>query len=241
MLDKAATRDRVGGATVPPFMVMDVMAAAAAIEARGGRVVHMEVGSGCAAPRQRDWPRKGGARYRDIGYHGKRRIPALAALARHYVESQCVTVARRHCSRMDLRVHRDPCSERGDRIAVACPGLSAVSAPITRSLRAGDDRDFGGGRAGHHGRRAARTHRRTRSKGVLVANRPIRRHHVADDLAVVVAAKGRASLSILRTRSIKGSYGSAETAAKSATMPIITRSPNIFLHDGWRVADGGAG
>src|SRR5260221_7511594 len=29
---------------VPPFMVMDVMAAAARIEAAGGQVIHMEVG-----------------------------------------------------------------------------------------------------------------------------------------------------------------------------------------------------
>ena len=29
---------------VPPFMVMDVMAAAARIEAQGGRVVHMDSG-----------------------------------------------------------------------------------------------------------------------------------------------------------------------------------------------------
>ncbi len=29
---------------VPPFMVMDVMAAAARIEAAGGKVIHMEVG-----------------------------------------------------------------------------------------------------------------------------------------------------------------------------------------------------
>jgi aspartate/methionine/tyrosine aminotransferase len=33
---------------VPPFMVMDVMAAAARIEAQGGRVVHMEVGQPAA-------------------------------------------------------------------------------------------------------------------------------------------------------------------------------------------------
>lgn len=35
---------------VPPFMVMDVMAAAAKIEAEGGRVVHMEVGQPAASP-----------------------------------------------------------------------------------------------------------------------------------------------------------------------------------------------
>ena len=38
---------------VPPFMVMDVMAAAARIEAAGGRVIHMEVGQP-AAPRAAD-------------------------------------------------------------------------------------------------------------------------------------------------------------------------------------------
>src|SRR5258708_35995036 len=33
---------------VPPFMVMDVMAAAARIEAAGGQVIHMEVGQPAA-------------------------------------------------------------------------------------------------------------------------------------------------------------------------------------------------
>ena len=33
---------------VPPFMVMDVMAAAARIEAAGGHVIHMEVGQPAA-------------------------------------------------------------------------------------------------------------------------------------------------------------------------------------------------
>src|SRR5262249_51195980 len=34
---------------IPPFMVMDVMAAAARIEAAGGRVIHLEVGQPAAA------------------------------------------------------------------------------------------------------------------------------------------------------------------------------------------------
>ena len=34
---------------VPPFMVMDVMAAAAMLEAKGAHVVHMEVGQPAAA------------------------------------------------------------------------------------------------------------------------------------------------------------------------------------------------
>src|SRR5450631_1637079 len=55
MLD-ATLRERAGGlltasgrSNVPPFMVMDVMAAAARIEAAGGHVVHMEVGQPAAS------------------------------------------------------------------------------------------------------------------------------------------------------------------------------------------------
>src|SRR5258705_6091870 len=54
MLD-ATLRDRArhlltasGRSNVPPFMVMDVMAAAARIEAAGGHVIHMEVGQPAA-------------------------------------------------------------------------------------------------------------------------------------------------------------------------------------------------
>src|ERR1019366_6690692 len=58
MLD-ATLKDRARGlltasrrSDVPPFMVMDVMAAAERIEAAGGHVIHMEVGQpAAAAPR----------------------------------------------------------------------------------------------------------------------------------------------------------------------------------------------
>src|ERR1700745_3854543 len=41
-----------GRSDVPPFMVMDVMAAAARIEAAGGPVIHMEVGQAAASAAQ---------------------------------------------------------------------------------------------------------------------------------------------------------------------------------------------
>ena len=45
MLDSARTTVTPSTRSdVPPFMVMDVMAAAARIEAAGGKVIHMEVG-----------------------------------------------------------------------------------------------------------------------------------------------------------------------------------------------------
>src|SRR5258707_12956405 len=53
---EATLRDRArqlltasGRSGVPPFMVMDVMAAAARIEADGGHVIHMEVGQPAAS------------------------------------------------------------------------------------------------------------------------------------------------------------------------------------------------
>src|SRR6476659_1360701 len=53
---EATLRDRAnhllvasGRSDVPPFMVMDVMAAAARIEAAGGHVIHMEVGQPSAS------------------------------------------------------------------------------------------------------------------------------------------------------------------------------------------------
>ena len=56
---EATLRDRAKGlltasgrSDVPPFMVMDVMAAAARIEAAGGHVIHMEVGQPAASAPQ---------------------------------------------------------------------------------------------------------------------------------------------------------------------------------------------
>src|SRR3978361_228540 len=58
-MHEAKRRDRVktlltpsGRSDVPPFMVMDVMAAAARIEAAGGHVIHMEVGQPAASAPQ---------------------------------------------------------------------------------------------------------------------------------------------------------------------------------------------
>src|SRR6202048_1994830 len=79
---------------VPPFMVMDVMAAAARIEAAGGHVVHMEVGQPAAsAPASAIAAARaalGGGR---LGYTEALGIPSLRArIARHYAEHYAVEV-----------------------------------------------------------------------------------------------------------------------------------------------------
>jgi aspartate/methionine/tyrosine aminotransferase len=48
MLESANSVQPSARSGVPPFMVMDVMAAAARLEAQGRRIVHMEVGQPAA-------------------------------------------------------------------------------------------------------------------------------------------------------------------------------------------------
>ncbi len=75
---------------VPPFMVMDVMAAAARLEAAGGRVIHMEIGQPAAAAPSTAiaaaQPRSNAGAHR---LHAALGIPlaARARIARHYREA----------------------------------------------------------------------------------------------------------------------------------------------------------
>src|SRR5258708_19939112 len=92
MLD-ATLRDRArnlltasGRSDGPPFMVMDVMGAAARIEAAGGHVIHMEVGQP-AAPAPKAAISAAHAALDDgrIDYTSALGIPSLRArIARHY-------------------------------------------------------------------------------------------------------------------------------------------------------------
>src|SRR5712671_637113 len=73
---------------VPAFMVMDVMAAAARIEAAGGRVIHMEVGQPAAAAPATAIAAARAALGGALRYTETLGIPSLRArIARHYRES----------------------------------------------------------------------------------------------------------------------------------------------------------
>src|SRR6202789_2173550 len=95
MLD-ATLRDRARGlltasqrSDVPPFMVMDVMAAAARIEAAGGHVIHMEVGQpAAAAPKTAIAAAHAALDGGRIDYTSALGIPSLRArISRHYRET----------------------------------------------------------------------------------------------------------------------------------------------------------
>src|SRR6201747_305321 len=90
---EATLRDRVTGlltasgrSDVPPFMVMDVMAAAARIEAAGGHVIHMEVGQPAApAPQVAVAAAQAALATGRIEYTAALGTPSLRArIARHY-------------------------------------------------------------------------------------------------------------------------------------------------------------
>lgn len=114
---------------VPPFIVMDVMAAAARIEAAGGRVIHMEVGQPAApAPATAIAAARAALDAGDIGYTEALGIPALRRrIARHYQDRHglaldpgrvVVTTGSSGAFILAFLAMFEP----GDRVAVACPG-----------------------------------------------------------------------------------------------------------------------
>src|SRR5438445_7757757 len=82
-----------GRSDVPPFMVMDVMAAAARIEAAGGHVIHMEVGQPAAPAPACAIAAARAALAGPLRYTESLGIPSLRArIARHYHERYNVAV-----------------------------------------------------------------------------------------------------------------------------------------------------
>src|SRR5271163_3214278 len=78
-----------GRSDVPPFMVMDVMAAAARIEAAGGHVIHMEVGQPAAtAPKAAISAARAALEQGRIEYTSALGVASLRQrIARHYRET----------------------------------------------------------------------------------------------------------------------------------------------------------
>src|SRR5882724_7966811 len=82
-----------GRSDVPPFMVVDVMAAAARIEAAGGRVIHMEVGQPAAPAPSTALAAARAALSGPLRYTEALGIRSLRArIARHYADTYGVAV-----------------------------------------------------------------------------------------------------------------------------------------------------
>ncbi|MGH6770354.1 MAG: pyridoxal phosphate-dependent aminotransferase [Xanthobacteraceae bacterium] len=113
---------------VPPFMVMDVIAAAARLEATGARVIHLEVGQPAAPAPQCALAAARAALGGRLGYTETLGIPSLRArIARHYSERFGVDIDRGRIvvttgSSAGFILAFLALFEAGDRIAVATPG-----------------------------------------------------------------------------------------------------------------------
>ena len=114
---------------VPPFMVMDVMAAAARIEDAGGRVIHMEVGQPAApAPATAIAAAHTALAAGRIGYTETLGISSLRArIARHYADAYGVAVDPNRVivttgSSGGFILAFLALFEPGDRVAIAMPG-----------------------------------------------------------------------------------------------------------------------
>ncbi|MEX0842132.1 MAG: aminotransferase class I/II-fold pyridoxal phosphate-dependent enzyme [Xanthobacteraceae bacterium] len=233
---------------VPPFMVMDVMAAAARIEAAGGHVIHMEVGQPAApAPSTAVAAARGALTGTYLGYTEALGIPSLRRrIARHYQEQYKLAVDPGRIvvttgSSGGFVLAFLALFESGDRVALANPGyppyrhiLSALGcepAPIETSAET----------------RWAMTpavliaeHRRRPLKGVVIASpaNPTGTMMDAAALAQLIEAAEGEGIRVISDEIYHGlDYAfPAETAARLSSNTLVINSfSKYFCMTGWRV------
>jgi aspartate/methionine/tyrosine aminotransferase len=233
---------------VPPFMVMDVMAAAARIEAAGGRVVHMEVGQPAAsAPQTAIAAARAALGTGPLGYTEALGIPSLRArIARHYAESHGVTVAAERVvvttgSSAGFILAFLAMFEPGERVAIASPGYP----PYRHILRAlgcepvlietGADT-----RWAITGDMLKAEHARSPLAGVLVASpaNPTGTMMTPQALAELIRVAEGEGIRVISDEIYHGlDYAvAAETAARLSVRAVVINSfSKYFCMTGWRV------
>ncbi|KJC35421.1 1-aminocyclopropane-1-carboxylate deaminase [Bradyrhizobium sp. LTSP885] len=254
MLD-ATVRDRVASlltastrSNVPPFMVMDVMAAAARIEATGGRVIHMEVGQPAAsAPKPAIAAAQAALQDGRIDYTSALGIPTLRArIARHYrdtygcaVEPDRIIVTTGSSGGFILAFLA--MFEPGDRVAVTVPGyppyrhiLTALGCEPVLIETSHETRHALTGEA------LLAAHRKAPLKGVLVGSpaNPTGTMMSREALSSLMAAADGAGIRFISDEIYHGlDYAfPAVTAAELSPQALVINSfSKYFCMTGWRV------
>ena len=233
---------------VPAFMVMDVMAAAARIEAAGGRVIHMEVGQPAApAPATAIAAARVALVSGRVGYTETLGIPTLRArIARHYQEAYGIAIDPARIivttgSSAGFILAFLALFEPGDRVAIALPGyppyrhiLTAlgcepVAIETTRATRWAITPEM-----------LLTAHRRAPLKGVLIASpaNPTGTMMTGEALRDLVAAADDAGIRFISDEIYHGlDYAFApETAARLSDDAVIINSfSKYFCMTGWRI------
>src|SRR5882757_2851540 len=251
----ATLRDRVnhllrasGRSDVPPFMVMDVMAAAARIEAAGGHVIHMEVGQPAApAPKTAIAAAHAALDEGRLDYTSALGIPSLRArIARHYrdtygcsVEPDRIVVTTGSSGGFILAFLA--MFEPGDRVAVTVPGyppyrhiLTALGCePVLIETSSAT-------RHALTGEALLAAHRKAPLKGVLVASpaNPTGTMMSREALASLMNAAESAGIRFISDEIYHGlDYAfSAVTAAELSSQALVINSfSKYFCMTGWRV------
>ncbi len=232
---------------VPPFMVMDVMAAAARREEQGGRVIHMEVGQPAAPAPTTAIAAARAALGGRIAYTEALGIPSLRArIARHYGETYGIDVDP---ARIIVTTGSSGAFilaflalfETGDRVAMAIPGyppsrhiLTALGCEVvpiettatTRWALTGD--------------MLLAAHRKAPLKGVLVASpaNPTGTMMRPEALSELIRVAEDAGIRFISDEIYHGlDYAfPAETAARlSDNVTVINSFSKYFCMTGWRI------
>ena len=235
---------------VPPFMVMDVVAAAARLQAAGRRVIHMEIGQPAAgAPAAAIMAAQAalaGDRGR-LGYTESLGIPSLRQrIASHYaqrygadIDAERIVVTTGSSAGFLLAFLA--LFEPGDRVAMASPGYppyrnllaaldcEAVALPVSAASRFALAPDV-----------LLAEHRRRSLKGLLIANpaNPTGTMMTQTALGALIGAAESAGIACICDEIYHGlDYEFApQTAAKlSGNAVVINSFSKYFCMTGWRV------
>jgi aspartate/methionine/tyrosine aminotransferase len=233
---------------VPPFMVMDVMAAAARIEASGGHVIHMEVGQPEApAPSVAIAAAHAALDSGRIDYTSALGIPSLRGrIARHYRETY-------HCEVDPERIVVTTGSsgafilaflsmfEPGDRVAVTVPGyppyrhiLTALGCEPVLIETTNETRHA------LTGEMLLAAHRKTPLKGVLVGSPAnptgtMMTREALTDLIAVAQSEGIRFISDEIYHGLDYSFPAVTAAQLSPDALVINSFSKYFCMTGWRV------
>jgi aspartate/methionine/tyrosine aminotransferase len=233
---------------VPPFIVMDVMAAAAQCEARGAHIIHMEVGQPAApAPKTAIMAAQAALAQGRLGYTECLGIPSLRKrIARHYGEMYelgldparvVVTTGSSGAFVLAFLALFEP----GDRVALANPGyppyrhiLSALGCEPVLIETSSDTRWALSAKA------LIAAHQRAPLKGVVIASpaNPTGTMIDADALSRLIAIAEAEGIRVISDEIYHGlDYAfAAETAANVSDRVVVINSfSKYFCMTGWRV------
>lgn len=237
-----------GRSDVPPFMVMDVMAAAARIEAAGGHVIHMEVGQPAAsAPKTAILAAHAALNSGRIDYTSALGTPSLRArIGRHYRESYglavdpariVVTTGSSGAFILAFLAMFEP----GDRVAVTVPGyppyrhiLTALGCEPVLIETTSETRHALTGEA------LLAAHRKAPLKGVLVGSpaNPTGTMMSRDALSGLISAAESAGIRFISDEIYHGldyAFPAVTAAELSAKALVINSFSKYFCMTGWRV------